>query len=393
MTNETKNQLDTNEILKILLGRLNKKERDIISRRFGLKKNKRETLESVGKLHNLTRERIRQIENASIKKLSELKELEESLSYFKRKAESLLNGHGGLMEKEYFFHLLNNYSPVERDSSHYRVEKNHYDFLLGRLLSDHFEELKSSDIFKNAYKLKNETLEHMEEMARELLFMIERHKEACRTDDLINMLASNEAYKKHKDKYMRDMEEAGDVDISSFWKDAIFDEDPGLIYDHRGLYSLLQALSFVEQNKFGYWGKHDWGEIKPKTINDKIYLVLKHENSPMHFVKIAERINEIGFDKKVANPATVHNELILDEKYVLVGRGIYGLKEWGYKKGIVLDVIKEIMKESGEPMTKEQIVEKVLENRLVKRTTINLALMNKDVFEKTPEGKYGLKGS
>ncbi len=390
MSEANNTQLNTAEILKILLGRLNKKERDIISRRFGLKKSKRETLESVGKLHNLTRERIRQIENASIKKLSELKELEENLSDLKQKVDLLLREHGGLMEKEYLFHLLNTFSPVEKNSDDYQVEKNHYDFFLSRLLNDHFEELSSSKHFKKSYKLKYETLEHMEELAKQLVRKIEEIKETCQTEDMINMLANDEVYQKYQDKYDQDSDQ---VNVASYWSDSLFDEDHDLVHNNKGLYSLLQALSDVEQNKFGYWGKYDWGEIKPKTINDKIYLILKHENKPMHFVKIAEKINEIGFDKKVANPATVHNELILDEKYVLVGRGIYGLKEWGYKKGIVLDVIKEIMKEKGEPMTKEQIIESVLENRLVKRTTINLALMNKDVFEKTSEGKYRLKSS
>ncbi|MBD3248331.1 hypothetical protein GF382_03525 [Candidatus Falkowbacteria bacterium] len=385
---ENNTQLNTLEILKNLLGKLNKKEKDILSRRFGFKKSKKETLEAVGKLHNLTRERIRQIENASINKLIELKELENNLLDLKEKTEELLKEHGGLMEKDYLFHLLNNNSPIDRNSDEYEIEKNHYDFLLSRLLSDNFEEIKNSDKFKQAYKLKQETLEHMEEMAHEVLNKIEELKETYRTDDLINIIIKeSEAYKKHEPKYLAD----GELDVSSYWADDLFDEDQGLVNKYKGLYSLLQALKEVEQNKFGFWGRHDWGEVKPKTINDKIYLILKNENKPLHFVDIAKRINEVGFDKKVANPATVHNELILDEKYVLVGRGIYGLKEWGYKEGIVLDVIKQIMAEQGEPMTKEEVVEKVLENRLVKRTTINLALMNKEVFEKTSDGKYALK--
>ncbi|MCU0680512.1 MAG: winged helix-turn-helix domain-containing protein, partial [Planctomycetes bacterium] len=93
-------------------------------------------------------------------------------------------------------------------------------------------------------------------------------------------------------------------------------------------YSLLQAIKNIEQNRFGHWGIAEWQEVKPKTINDKIYLILKNSGQPMHFTEIAEKINEIGFDKKKANPATVHNELILDERYVLTGRGTYALKEW-----------------------------------------------------------------
>lgn len=387
MIEENKTQLNTSEILRNLLGKLSKKEKDILSRRFGLKKDKSETLEAVGKLHNLTRERIRQIENSSIKKLSGIEELKENLLTIKDKTEQLLKEHGGLMEKEYLFHLLNTFSPIEYKSEEYKIEKNHYDFFLSRLLGEYFEEIKVSDNFKNSYKLKYETLDHLEEVARELVGKIEELKETCRTEDLIDLIINSDVYKKYEAKY----NVPGEVKVSSYWADELYDEDEELIHSNKSLYSLLNSLLHVEQNKFGHWGKNDWGEIKPKTINDKIYLILKHENKPMHFVDIASKINEIGFDRKTANPATVHNELILDEKYVLVGRGIYGLKEWGYKKGIVLDVIREIMKENGVPMTKEEIVEKVLENRLVKRTTINLALMNKEVFEKVGEGKYSLK--
>ena len=106
----------------------------------------------------------------------------------------------------------------------------------------------------------------------------------------------------------------------------------------------LQAQSTdIEQNKFGDWGHSEWRDVKPKTINDKIYLVLKNNGKPMHYQDIGKMINETGFDGKSVNTATVHNELILDDKYVLVGRGLYALKEWGYTKGTVADIIADIL--------------------------------------------------
>ena len=86
----------------------------------------------------------------------------------------------------------------------------------------------------------------------------------------------------------------------------------------------------------------------------------------------------------------VHNELILDNKYVLVGRGLYGLKDWGYKSGNVIDVIAEILDENDEALTREELIDKVLEKRLVKKATIILDLMNKNKFEKA-ESRYTLK--
>ena len=100
----------------------------------------------------------------------------------------------------------------------------------------------------------------------------------------------------------------------------------------------------------------------------------------------AKKINAVGFDKKTANPATIHNELILDDKYVLVGRGIYALSDWGYKPGVVAEVISEILKEAGEPLSREEIIEQVARKRMVKRSTIILALMNKNRFKKVAGG-------
>ena len=205
-------------------------------------------------------------------------------------------------------------------------------------------------------------------------------------DELIKKIIEFESYIKNKEKFSI----PGSIDISWTLNRDLFEEDAEFINKHKILYSILRAVKKIEQNKFGDWGIHNWREIKPKTINDKIYLIFKSHKKPMHFVEIADRINKIGFDAKKANPATVHNELILDGKYVLVGRGLYGLKEWGYKNGTVVNVIEEIFNESEkELLTRDEIVEKVLAKRMVKKATIILALMNKDKFAKE-DGKYRL---
>ena len=125
-------------------------------------------------------------------------------------------------------------------------------------------------------------------------------------------------------------------------------------------------------------------------MSEKAYLVLRKPGEPLHFNDITNLINETAFDKKIAYPATIHNELILDERYVLVGRGIYALKEWGYEPGTVLDVIVGILKKAGKPMTKDEIVEAVLKQRIVRKSTIFLALTNRDKIKKLPDGAYTL---
>ena len=57
---------------------------------------------------------------------------------------------------------------------------------------------------------------------------------------------------------------------------------------------------------------------------------MRKHGSPMHFREATEAIAKT-FGKKV-NDATCHNELIKDSRFVLVGRGLYALTEWGYKR-------------------------------------------------------------
>jgi len=261
-------------------------------------------------------------------------------------------------------------------------------FLISKLLPEEFEEVKDSELFLDFYKLKYQTLDHLEELARELVEKVNGLKKIFKTEELIDFSTKLESYNKNLDKFNIPYS----LDISRILDNSPVEEKMDAINSNKVLYSILRALREVEQNKFGHWGIYDWREIKPKTINDKIYLVLKNHGKPIHFAEIADHINQIGFDNKKANAATVHNELILDDKYVLVGRGLYGLKEWGYKEGTVADVIKDILAEAGGPLARDEIIDKVLEKRLVKKTTIILALMNREMFEKAG-GKYQLVGS
>ncbi|KKS34256.1 MAG: RNA polymerase sigma factor [Parcubacteria group bacterium GW2011_GWC2_42_12] len=381
-------RLDAVEIINGLFSELNERERDVLTRRFGLHGEDRETLEEIGKIHSLTRERIRQIETSSIKRLKQLENLDSYLSGLKNVIIHLLEEHGGLMEKEYLFNNLVNFSlgTGKRDDNEIK-HKRHFDFLISRLLHDKFEEINDSKLFKESLKLKYHSLEHLENLTLELLAKIREVKKIFMTEDLINLSKGLGAYKTNEDKF----KQTNNLDISGVLSSNLFQEPADFINQNKAIYSILQAAREIEQNKFGHWGIDESREIRPKTINDKIYLILKNSGQPMHFAEIAEKINQVGFDKKPANAATVHNELILDDKYILVGRGLYGLKEWGYEKGTVTEVIEKVMVLAQRPLSREEIIDKVLKQRMVKKATINLALMNRQKFEPVAEGKYKIK--
>jgi len=381
-------KLNAVEIITSLFSELEGRERDVLTRRFGLGGDGKETLEEIGKIHKLTRERIRQIETASVKRLRQLENLDNYLSGLKNIIINLLAEHGGLMEKEYLFNNLVNFSIGGGKNGDNEIKhKRHFDFLISKLLADEFEATAETEHFKESFKLKYQSLEHLEILAKELLQKIGEIKKIFMTEELINLSKELEVYKNNQEKFSP----AGNLDISGILANDLFKENAEVVNDNKVIYSILQAAKKIEQNKFGHWGLNNWPEIRPKTINDKIYLILKNNGQPMHFAEIADKINQINFDRKIANAATVHNELILDEKYILVGRGLYGLKEWGYQKGTVADVIEKVLAESDQPLNREEIINKVLSQRMVKKATINLALMNRNKFEITTDGKYRVR--
>ncbi|MBL7058103.1 hypothetical protein ISS03_02080 [Patescibacteria group bacterium] len=372
---ETHTQKDILDINKLLLSSLNKREQDIISRRFGLNNIQKQTLEEIGKDHNLTRERIRQLETAALKRIKELDILIDNIAHIKRGINDILAEYGGLIELNHLLeHLI---LPIQDDKTHKDIYKNNFYFVISRLLDGDINEVSNSKYLKRYIKEKNTSITHAEDIVKELSKTIQKNNVTLTTEELLNTITSLENHTKHSSKLIS----PNNTDISDVLRQ-LTKNDYDLVSQVKPLYSLLITSNNIEQNKLGHWGIDTWSEIKPRTINEKIYLILKENKKPMHFTKIAEEINNIAFDKKIANAATVHNDLILGERYVLVGRGMYTLTEWGYKKGTVTEIITDILKNTNNPLDKDAIIDEVLKQRLVKKTTVILALTNNKQFKK-----------
>ncbi|MFA4999745.1 MAG: sigma factor-like helix-turn-helix DNA-binding protein [Patescibacteria group bacterium] len=326
-------RLDAIDIVNSLFNDLLEREKDVLSRRFGLKGDKGETLEKIGGLHKLTRERVRQIESASIKKIKKLENIETSLGSLRDTVKDLLRNHGGLVRRDYLLDILtvicleinneNNVDSPDYESNRLKY-RNHFNFLLSKMMNEDLELVEGSGKFHPSFRIRNEETPHLEELAEDLINKVDSLKKTFTTEELLELLKQLDNYNKNQEKFKLSY----DPDITPIFKSKIFPDWGELINSNKVLYSLMQAIKNLEQNRYGEWGIANWGEVKPKTVNDKIYLILKHEGKPLHFTDIADRINEIKFDKKKANAATVHNELILDSRYILVNRGTYGLKEW-----------------------------------------------------------------
>src|ERR1700750_112263 len=87
MAEQTTQALQTEQLIADVLGTIEReREREIVARRFGLF-DRRETLEQIGELLGITRERVRQLEKAVVTRLKasaerdlpHIKEVEQSL--------------------------------------------------------------------------------------------------------------------------------------------------------------------------------------------------------------------------------------------------------------------------------------------------------------------------
>ncbi len=103
-----------------------------------------------------------------------------------------------------------------------------------------------------------------------------------------------------------------------------------------------------------------------------------------------EAIKASDFKRKDVTTQAIHNELIKDKRFVLIGRGLYALKEWGYQKGTVADIISEVLRDAKEPLHRDEIVQRVLKSRFVKETTILLNLQSKPQFKRVAKATYEL---
>ena len=334
-----------------LIKPLSDRNRDVILRRFGLKNGRPETLESIGKSYGITRERVRQIEEHALKNLRAggLEAVSALIRPYFDFTRELLKERGGFIPEKDFFKQFSN------QTSENNIDNLSLSFLLS--LHPDFHKNAENDDTKSFWFFNNESADLAKGVVGETVSLLHSHKK---------LLSQNGLFEMHK-------------------AEAKTPVSPGIY---------LTALSLskeIGQNVFGEYGLSDWPEIKPRGVKARAFLVLKKENKPKHFREIASLINRASFSNKKANVQTVHNELIKDGRFVLVGRGIYGLAEWGYKAGTVKDVLVNILKESRKPLAKQELVTRVLSSRYVKENTILLNLQDSKTFRKKDDGTYSLK--
>lgn len=319
------------------------REREIISRRFGLK-GKRETLEQIGEMLSITRERVRQLEKVILIHLSIV-------------AEDGLISELAAAEKI----IIRNLTEMGRIAC----------------VSDLGRKIYGRDITDS----ESACLAFIGHISTHLTLIDsnDRYYDAIGIADYGN---TREVYKKI-DEIVNVIKKNKDVMTLDQLDDALSYEHP----DHiKAMASISKQLATLD----GVWGLVKWPSVNPRNIRDKIFVVLNAKKEPMHFAEIAKIISESNFKRKNVTVQAIHNELIKDDRFILIGRGIYALSSWGYKKGTVADIIAQVLQESDKPLDRATVVKSVLKVRKVKESTVLLNLQNRKLFAKIGKDSYQL---
>lgn len=330
------------QVTKRLLGDLPPRAYEVVVNRFGITDDaQRKTLEAIGKKYGITRERVRQIENAAMSLIRKSDSFKNEKAVFDE-LKKLINTLGAIVsEQEFLDH-------VSKD----KLTQNHIHLYL--TLGDEFTKHKEDEHFKTRWSVDSDVSDQIHKSLKNLFSNL-KEDELIPEGELIGRFL--EEVKDLAEQYKNE-------EIAKRW---------------------LNMSKTISKNPLGEWGKSTSSSIKTRGVKDYAFLMMRKHGSPMHFREVAKAVANT-FDKK-CHTATCHNELIKDPRFVLVGRGIYALSEWGYKTGVVRDVIKELLKKNG-PMSKEDIIEQVMKERYLKKNTILVNLQNSRYFKKNKAGLY-----
>ena len=342
-----KNGLKVNNFVSRLLKGLQDRQKEILVSRYGLDRKPALTLAELGNSYGITRERVRQIESAALL-LAQSRLSDSEVSKFTELALTTLRKFGGVRRAEL---LLKDLGCSQDDR--FAVE-----FLLS--VSGKSEFYKEDKGFYSYWYL---TSEHREKAAS---FVV-------KLKDILRGKKEEVVDQKNFDKFFN--QAAKNFGLSKEVAE-----------------NYLAVSQSFSKNFFGDFGLSEWPEIFPKNARDWAYLVLKKTKKPLHFSHIAEEIRKFRESEKNTNTQTVHNELIKDERFVLVGRGVYGLKEFGILAGTAREVIAHFLSKHGSMKPKE-LIKLVLQERMFRENTLFLNLQNKKYFKRLENGDYTLRES
>lgn len=333
--------------LDTLLSRFPERSQAIFGLRFGLDDGQEKTLEEIGKTYSITRERVRQVVDVMLKKMrTQLKTTKNETVI--DAVHNLLRESAGVLTLEAIAEHLAKNDLRERQA-----------LLALIMIIPGLAPIKESEHEKAAVALADFDRELWQTVIDDVATALKQENNALDFKELYAL-------------FRQVGSKSGDMPEAE-------------------LKCWLSPSKKIEKNVFGQYGLCTWETIRPRGTRERAHLILKVIGKPLHFREIARLIDEHGLYKanKKTHPQTVHNELIKDKRFVLVGRGTYALSDWGYTRGTVRQVLADILKSKATPMSREELLQEVLKVRQVKKSTVIINLNT--FFTKVGKNIYTLR--
>ena len=337
---------------------LTAREKNIIAYRFGLNGKGSLTLQQIGDKMGVTRERIRQLQDFALQKINEnlTDSTMASLSKLIKLAQEIIAENGGIAAEEKIVSEILNHS--QRSS---QTDKSFIQLAL--TVDSKTQRFVDRQRFETFWALSSVKKENLEKVEGSIVSVLKDLKKGELSLDFETLFQR----------------------VFSFAK-----EKHGLSLEPELVRSVVDIWShFAELD--GQIGLSEWRWIRPRSVIDKSIIVLRRAMKPMHFTEINDAIINARFDNKTCQAAATHNELIKAKEIVLVGRGTYGLREWGKKGGQVIDLLVEALEKAKKPLSRDELIASVLKHRDAKESTIMVNATRSKKIERTADGLYQLK--
>lgn len=328
-----------------VLAGMPERSRTIVAKRFGVTGRKPMTLQAIGNVYDITRERVRQIVQSGVRTAREHAD-DAVVAAVRTRLTDYLRTHHGIAMEETIIKELADGNVKEEGAIRFFIES-------------------VADVdFVNAKKFPvAERVVAMHDFDTQKWHMVHTTvKDALKT-----AARTHTSHALHK---------------------IVTDTHGAIAHDEFVTYLVVSRE--IGKNPFDKWGLVEWDEISPRGVREKALLVMKEQGTPMHFREIAAAIDVAGLGKngRTSHPQTVHNELIRDKNFVLVGRGVYAIANKNYVRGTVKDVIEKVLATASEPLTAQDVIERVLAMRYVKPSTVRV---NLNAIAKKMNKKYTLE--
>lgn len=268
---------------------LSRRDLHVFEERVGLTSGQRKTLEEVGQLFDMTRERVRQITHRFLSHLSHPVR-RKRLAPFRAYLRKLFQKHGGIMSlgeicRDEHLALCSGGFSLERTielilncAGQFRALD--YDYESGRGASD------TVSVTWYLLEMESEAINATRKLA---LTRVDRDPSEHSFEELVEIVSA---------------ESGVPIEMTN---------------------ASLRTYELIQKDSDGLMIRA--GKTKHLTIPAIALIVLKESGVPLHFTAITERINK-RFPERYAKPNHVLNSLC-SPIFRWVGRGTYGLAEWG----------------------------------------------------------------